>query len=260
MRKLLAIFALILLTQALTDKEILQQGFNGLFEQNKLAYPTTIVPCFDDATAHKLVVFIGDVFEKAAKGTISDLVQLMGFIKGFGDQIPQSNKDCLVGNKELEALGLKYGIDNNTDTSVVEKKVIAYVTLHYLEVHRWLGDLNNSWKSGNYYKAGFDAGTYGHKILGISEEPNLTDKEIIQELLNGIFEENKLPHPTTIVPCIDDATAKKTVVFIGEVLEKAAKASVTDVVQLVNMIKHFGDQIPQSVKDCLNGNAEFHNL
>jgi len=42
-----------------TDKEILQQALNGLFEENKLADPTTIVPCIDDATAHKLVVFIG---------------------------------------------------------------------------------------------------------------------------------------------------------------------------------------------------------
>ena len=115
MGKILAILALVLLAQAITDKQIIQQGLNGLFEQNKLADPTTIVPCIDDATAHKIVVFAGDVLEKAAKGGISDLVQLISLIKGFGDQIPQSVKDCLDGNKELEALGLKYGIDNNTD-------------------------------------------------------------------------------------------------------------------------------------------------
>jgi hypothetical protein len=157
-------------------------------------------------------------------------------------------------------LGLKYGVDNNTDSSVIEKKVIAFVTLHYLEVHKWLGDLNNNWKASKFYQVGFDAGTYGHKVLGISSVPNLTDKEILQQALNGLFEENKLPDPTTIVPCIDDATAHKIVVFMGEVLEKAAKGSITDLVQLVNLIKGFGDQIPQSVKDCLDGNPEFHNL
>ena len=44
---------------SLTDKQILQQTLNGLFEQNKMPDPTTIVPCIDDDTAHKIVVFVG---------------------------------------------------------------------------------------------------------------------------------------------------------------------------------------------------------
>jgi hypothetical protein len=51
---------------------------------------------------------------------------------------------------------------------VIEKKVIAYVTLHYLEVHKWLGDLNNNWKAGKYYQVGFDGASYGHKVLGMT--------------------------------------------------------------------------------------------
>ena len=127
--------------------------------------------------------------EKAAKGSVSDLLQLVNLIKSFGDQIPQAVKDCLDGNKEFETLGYKYGVTPTTDSSVIEKKVIAYVTLHYLEVHKWLGDLNNNWKAGKFYQVGFDGGAYGHKVLGSSKiaTPNLTDKEIIQQALNGLF-------------------------------------------------------------------------
>lgn len=57
-----------------------------------------------------------------------------------------------------------------TDSSAIEKKVIAYVTLHYLTVHKWLGDLNNNWKGGKFYQVGFDAAGYGHKVLGITVE------------------------------------------------------------------------------------------
>ena len=114
-------------------------------------------------------MFIGEVLGKAAKGGISDLLALKALIQKFGDQIPQSVKDCLDGNAEFEALGKKYGIDNNTDSSALEKKIIAYVTLHYLEVHKWLGDLNNDWKAGKYYQTGFEGAGYGHKILGMSE-------------------------------------------------------------------------------------------
>lgn len=58
----------------------------------------------------------------------------------------------------------------------------------------------------------------------------ITDQEVIQLTLNGAFEENLLPDPTTIVPCIDDETARKIVVFTGEILFKATKSSLTDFV------------------------------
>lgn len=145
---LLAILSVSVLS--LTDKDILQQTLNGLFEQNKLADPKTIVPCFDNDTAHKTVVFIGTVLDKAAKGSISDLLSLKDLIEQFGNSIPDAVKTCLSGNAEFEALGLKYGVTNTTDSSVIEKKIIAYVTLHYLTVHKWLGGLNDNWKAAKY--------------------------------------------------------------------------------------------------------------
>lgn len=47
---------------------------------------------------------------------------------------------------------------------------------------------------------------------------SLSDKDTLQQAMNGLFEQNKLPDPKTIVPCFDDATAKSTVAFIGTVL------------------------------------------
>lgn len=179
-------------------------------------------------------------------------------VKKFLDDLPQPVKDCLESNAELKTLGLKYGIDDSTDPSVIEKKVIAYITLHYLTVHKWAIQLNDEWKAAKYYQNGFDAATYAHSVLGSSNIvslPELTNKEILQQTLNGLFEANKLPDPVTIVPCIDEATAKKIVDFIGAVLEKAGKGSVSDLISLIDMIKKFGDEIPQPVKDCLDGNA-----
>ena len=101
--------------------------------------------------------------------------------------------------------------------------------------HKWFGDLNNNWLAGKYYQVGFDGAGYGHVILGGAVKlPNLTNKQILQEGLNGLFTENKLPNSTTIVPCIDEDTAHLIVVFIGDVLAKAAKGSVTDLIALKN--------------------------
>ena len=138
----------------LTDKEILQQFLNGIFEQNKLPDPTTIVPCFDDDSAHRTVAFMGQLFGKLASGSLSDLLAIKTLVQNFTDSLPQSVKDCLQDNAEIKALGLKYGITDQTDPSELEKKIIAYVTLHYLSVHKWLGEINDSWKAGKYYEAG----------------------------------------------------------------------------------------------------------
>jgi hypothetical protein len=83
----------------LTDKEILQTGLNGAFTENKLPNPTTIVACFDDDTAHRLIVFGGDILAKGAKGSISDLISIVTTMKAFFDSLPQPVKQCLDGNK-----------------------------------------------------------------------------------------------------------------------------------------------------------------
>jgi hypothetical protein len=76
--------------------------------------------------------------------------------------------------------------------------------------------LNNDWKAGKYEQVGFNAATYGHSILGVTKSPlTLTDKQILQALLDGVFTENTLPNTTTVIPCFDDATAHKVVLFVG---------------------------------------------
>lgn len=84
---------------------------------------------------------------------------------------------------------------------------------------------------------------------------NATDKDTLQATLNGLFEQNKLPDPKTIVVCFDDKSAKDTVAFIGTILDKAAKGSLSDLLSLKDIIQKFGDSLPQAVKDCLDGNA-----
>jgi len=124
---------------------------------------------------------------------------------------------------------------------------------HYLTVHKWLGDVDDTWHAANYYQVGFKGATYGHNILGLSD--GISDKDIIQQALNGAFDQNKLPQPTTIVPCIDDASAHQIVVFIGQVLDKAAKGSLSDLIALPNLIKDFGNSLNPAVSTCLDGNA-----
>ena len=149
-------------------KDSIQQGLNGLFEVNKLPDSKTIVPCLDDKTADSIMDFGGKLLAKACSASIADFAAIVKMVQDFGDTIPQAVKDCLNGNKELEALGLKYGITPDTDPSVIEKRVLTYVTLHYLEVHKQVCDLSDLWKSGKYQDVGTQGGAYAHKILGVT--------------------------------------------------------------------------------------------
>jgi hypothetical protein len=167
---------------------------------------------------------------------------------------------CLEGNAEFTSLSDKYNL-TGADSSVIEKKIITYVTLHYLSVHKWLGEVDSDWHSAKYYQVGQKAGEEGHLILGIGHGiPTITDREIIQQGLNGLFEQNKLKDPVTIVKCIDDVSAHKMVVFAGEVLDKAAKGSLSDLIALVPLINDFSDSLDPAVSDCLDGDVELISL
>jgi hypothetical protein len=254
----LLLVTLVALTAALTDKQILQQGLNGFFEQNKLKDPTTILDCANDDTSHKVVVFIGEALDKGAKGSITDIIQLISLLNDFINSLPPATVDCVTSNPETLQLITAYHLDGQTQEEI-EKKLITYITLHYLNVHKWLVDCDDTWNAQKYYETGFKGAGYLHNIFGM-KMPQLTDKEIIQQTLNGLFEENKLPDPKTILPCIDDASAHKIVVFIGEVLDKASKGSLSDLLALPQLIKDFGNSLDPAVGQCLDGNAEFAAL
>lgn len=108
---------------------------NGGFEENKLSDPSSIVACLDDDTAHVAVFFIGTVFDKAANGGLSDIPVVLKLIRDFLDSIPDEAQNCLSKNKELWEVGHVYGIDSADDLTNAEKKMLAYGTLHFIEVH-----------------------------------------------------------------------------------------------------------------------------
>lgn len=176
----------------LTDKEILQQGLNGFTAENKLPDSTSIIACLDDETASRTVKFIGDTLEKSAKGSLADLISLIPEIEKFLNSLPEPVKVCLENDKDAQAIGLKYGITPQTDPQDIIKKLISYASLHYLTVHKWMISENDLWKGGKYYQTGFDGAGYLHNIFKASSIPQLSDREILQQGLNGFFKQNNL--------------------------------------------------------------------
>jgi hypothetical protein len=150
-----------------TDNDILQSVLEGVFAENNLPGPYMVKYCFDEPTSHRIVVFIGEAAEKAAKGSVGDLLKLIELIKEFGSTIPPETIDCLGRNQEVYALGFKYNIDGSTDFQGLELHVVEYVALHFLEVHRWAVDINDKWKAGKFYEVGYAAGGYGHKLVAL---------------------------------------------------------------------------------------------
>lgn len=166
MSKALAVLLCVLAVgYSLTDREICQQSLNGIFEQNQLADPATLMGCFSDDSAHKVVDFVGRSLDKAARGSLTDLLTLLQDTIKFFDSLPASEMECARANPEFQALLPLYHIDPS-DPTTTEKKLIAYVTLHYLAVHKWLIDCDDAWNSGKYYDTGFKAAGYFHQILG----------------------------------------------------------------------------------------------
>ena len=64
----------------------------------------------------------------------------------------------------------------------------------------------------------------------------LSDREILQTGLNGLYEANSLPDPTTVVECLNDEYAHKTVEFATQLFSTAATGSAIDIAQLIPKI------------------------
>lgn len=62
----------------------------------------------------------------------------------------------------------------------------------------------------------------------------MTDTDIIQQVLEGVFSENKMDGPYMIKYCFDQKIAHATVVFLGDALARAAKGSAKDLIQLIS--------------------------
>lgn len=143
---------------------------NGVTQQNSLPDTTTVLPCIDDSFANKTVVFMGLVLAKAAQGSLSDVEDIASMVDDFNKQVPESAKTCLKGNQEILTVAAKYGITPDTDMLIIQAKVLAFVTFHYLDFHKELGLLNSEWVAGNYEQMGYDGAAYWHKVLQISIE------------------------------------------------------------------------------------------
>jgi len=201
---------------------------------------------------------------------------LEGEITTFIDNLSAKYPDlgtCLDGNAELVALGAKFGITPDVDTNKLKNHVISYVSLHLLGVRNSLCKISKQWNdNNNYYQAGIDASSLGHDILdGFKNKVNKNKKlmagklgisniDIIQLFLNGLFEANGLADPTTITPCIDDESAAKIVQFIPELFKAVGKASVFNYNKVIDLVKNFGDSLNPAVGECLDNNAELETL
>ena len=89
------------------------------FEANGLPEPTTVYACGDDAVNIQIFNFVGPFLHKLANAGLTDYSKLITEVTDFVDTLPVDFKACLSDNQELAALGLKYGIDANTDSAAL---------------------------------------------------------------------------------------------------------------------------------------------
>jgi len=52
----------------------------------------------------------------------------------------------------------------------LEKKIIAYVTIHYLSVHKSLQDIDNTWHKGQAKETGEKLAGLAHDVLKMTPE------------------------------------------------------------------------------------------
>lgn len=128
-----------------------------------------MLECASDSTISLGVAFIGTCLDKASKASVSDLLTLIQDVLKFLGELPPDEVQCTQQDPEFLSILPLYNIDLN-NFAATERKLAIYVTLHFLAVHKWLVDCDDTWNAGKYYDTGFKGAGYLHQALGLSEE------------------------------------------------------------------------------------------
>jgi len=127
---------------------------------------------------------------------------------------------------------------------------------HFLALHKAAVQADNDFQAGNYATVGHEAGNIIQNIFGNGVTGLKDDRDTLQLLFNGFFEQAGLPDPTTVVACFDDSSATLSVQTVGTVLHAAAK---NDFTKAQNAATNYAAELPQAVKDCVTSNAEIQS-
>jgi phosphoglycerate dehydrogenase-like enzyme len=234
------------------DAQTLQLLFNGFFEQAGLADPTTVVACFDDSSATLTVQTLGTILAAAAK---NDITGAENAAKNYMAELPQPVQDCMKNNAEIQNALTAYHVTGLTPQQI-QQKVEKYALTHFIALHKDAVQANNDFQAGNYQQVGHEAGAILQAIFG-NGMTFTDDRDTLQQLFNGFFEQANLADPTTVVQCFDDSSATLTVQALGTILAAAAKNDITGV---ENAAKNYMAELPQPVQDCLKTNAEIQSV
>jgi hypothetical protein len=234
------------------DKQTLQTLFNGFFEQAGLPDPQTVVSCFDDSSATLTVQTLGTILHAAAKNDISGAENAA---KNYMAQLPQPVQDCMKNNAEIQTALTAYHLTGLTPQEL-QQKVEKYALAHFLALHKDAVQADNDFQAGKYSDVGKEAGSILQKIFGNGMTGLNDDRDTLQLLFNGFFEQAGLADPTTVVACFDDSSATLTIQTVGTVLHAAAK---NDFTKAQNAAANYAAELPQAVKDCVKDNAEIQS-
>jgi len=71
-------------------------------------------------------------------------------LKAFGATLPPELGYCLAPENNTETTAIGNAYHNPSKDPNILKKIIAYVTLHYLHVHKSLKTIDDDWHATNY--------------------------------------------------------------------------------------------------------------
>ncbi|CAK61290.1 unnamed protein product (macronuclear) [Paramecium tetraurelia] len=83
------------------------------------------------------------------------------------------------------------------------------------------------------------------------------ERQYNQEALEGAYEYNKLPQPQHVSNCGDDAIQIDIFEFVGYMLQKADKASVSQLLALKKEVDDYFNSLPEEYTSCLYAEPEF---
>ena len=145
-------------------KDVLQQIFDGLWEQANLTDPTTVVDCFVGDSPQQTVDFFGNLTDTLAKELY---LKAPAIVLDYKKNLDPTVITCMQNNSEVLEVSTAYGTANITLPTLFGK-IEKYTIAHADEMHTNFQKLDDDFQGGDYKTYGADSGAFLQAIMNNS--------------------------------------------------------------------------------------------
>jgi hypothetical protein len=227
----------------------------------------SLISCGSESTFKSTEPLLLSIIDEAALCDVTKLNDILSKMIYLVTSVPAAEAQCVSKNPETKKLMSGFGISGLTPEEI-RAKVTKYFTSHSLLICNMFDGLNKKLKNSDFKGFGADVGKMMLEIFKNSnQEEDLQDvilellginrlesksMDTVAEVLGGLASVTsaKGADVKTTVKCTDEATSKKFLSTLSDLISQASDCDLTKMAGIISEVYALINDFPESQQPC----------